>query len=91
MKINRALLWDYDFSEDALRSSSFTSWYLSRVLSHGSSQDIRDAGGVEEVRRCFGKLHLPLEVERLWSWYLNIPGPRAELYGYLHTFPTHLP
>ena len=80
MKINRRLFWDYAIPESGLESEAFKKWYLARALSAGSAQDIRDAGGVEEVRRYFRNLHLPLEIERLWSWYLGIPGPRPELW-----------
>ena len=91
MTINRRLIWDYRFSEEEYETDAFKEWYLGRVLSHGSAQDIRNAGGVEAVRRSFQQLFLPLEVERLWSWYLGIPGPRAELYEHLDAFPRHLP
>jgi len=91
MKVNRWLIWDYDFSEEILRSESFKKWYLARALSRGSAQDIREAGGTEAVRQCFPSLHLPLEIERLWSWYLEIPGPRAELYGHLNAFSKRVP
>ena len=91
MKINRRLIWDYEFPPKSLESDSFKKWYLARVLSSGSAQDIRDAGGSEAVRRYFRQLHLPLETERLWSWYLEIPGPRAELYGHLNAFSKRVP
>ena len=91
MKVNRRLLWDYDFPEGTLQSEAFRKWYLARALSSGSAQDIREAGGAEAVRRCFPSLHLPLEIERLWSWYLKIPGPRAELYGHLNAFSKRIP
>ena len=91
MKINSRLIWDYSFSENDLLSEAFKKWYLARALSEGSAQDIRDAGGVDEVRRYFRHLHLPLEVERLWSWYLAIPGPRSELYGHLNAFSKRIP
>lgn len=91
MKVNRSLLWDHGFSEADLSTDAFKEWYLARVLSQGSSHDIRDAGGTAEVRRYFQKLHLPLETERLWSWYLGIPGPRTELYEHLNAFSKRLP
>ena len=82
MKVNRSLIWDYAFSEKDYDTDTFKEWYLARVLSNGSAEDIRNAGGVEAVRQYYLKLHLPLEVERLWSWYLGIPGPRTELYDH---------
>ena len=91
MKINPRLLWDYHFSAKDFESPAFKRWYLARVLSEGSAQDIRDAGGVEEVRRHFRDLHLPLETERLWSWYLGISGTRSEFYGHLNAFSKRVP
>ncbi len=91
MKVNRSLIWDYDFSERDYKTEAFEEWYLGRVLSKGSAGDIRDAGGREAVRRHFAKLHLPIEVERLWSWHLGIPGPRAHLYDPIDAFSRRIP
>ena len=91
MKVNKRLIWDYDFSEKDFESEPFKDWYFSRVLDRGRVQDIRDIGGVESIRTHFLHLHLPLEVERLWSWYLKIPGPRSELYDHPQFFTRRFP
>ena len=91
MKVNQQLIWDYKFSEKDYDTEAFRDWYLGRVLVHGSVQDIRNAGGVESVRAHFLLLNLPLEVERLWSWYLAIPGYRSELYDHPQFFTRRFP
>jgi hypothetical protein len=91
MKVNRELLWDHDFSEEDYETESFKDWYLARTITDGNTKDIQNAGGIPEIRKCFIRLHLPLETERLWSWYLNIPGPRTELYERSHLFSRIFP
>lgn len=91
MKVNKQLIWDYDFSEKDYGTEAFIDWYLCRVLARGSFQDVRDAGGVVAVRNHFPHIFLPLEVERLWSWYLGIPGPRSALYDRPQYFPRRFP
>jgi hypothetical protein len=91
MKVNRTLLWDHDFSEKDYDTEAFKEWYLARAITRGSVDDIRQAGGISEIRRHFSRLHLSLETERLWSWYLGIPGPRTELYGHPDLFSKPFP
>jgi len=68
-KINRTLIWDYDF-EGRYDSEEFKRWYISRVLSCGTKEDIRNIG-IETIRQYFTQLNLPTKIREFWEWYFN--------------------
>jgi hypothetical protein len=58
--INKALVWDYDVPGDLEENEAFLCWYLQRVLSKGSADDLR-AIGLETIYFYFPKLQLPAD------------------------------
>ena len=42
--INEKLVWDYDIPENAQQDEAFLRWYLARVLTRGSADDLRAIG-----------------------------------------------
>ena len=72
MRINRALLWDYHFSEEELQTESFRRWYIARVLTNGTFEDLKEVG-LETIRRHLPQLWLPAAIRNFWEWYFEIP------------------
>ena len=70
VKFNRALVWDYEISEEDLESEGVFIFYLSRVLNNGCFRDIAEIP-VETIEKYMGKLHLSSKVRRFWEWYLR--------------------
>lgn len=76
MKINQNLLWDYEFSPKERKTKKFKQWYLSRVLSHGTSGEVaifRDS----EIRNAAKTASLPSAVKKFWQWYFDYGNPHA--------------
>ena len=67
--INKALIWDYDFKRD-YNTEEFKKWYISRVLSCGTKEDLRQLG-ITMIRQYFLKLNLPNGIRGFWKWYFN--------------------
>ena len=67
--INKALIWDYDFKgkED---SEEFKKWYIARVLTCGTKDDIRRLG-IDIIKRYFPILNLPNRIREFWTWYFG--------------------
>lgn len=42
--INEKLIWDYDIPPDVQENEAFREWYISRVLTRGSDNDLRAIG-----------------------------------------------
>ncbi|MEW6607227.1 MAG: hypothetical protein AB1414_07190 [bacterium] len=67
--INKNLIWDYDF-EGKYDTEEFKKWYLARVLTRGSAQDIRLIG-LEMIRKYLPSLNLPEKIRKFWSWWFD--------------------
>jgi hypothetical protein len=70
--INEKLIWDYDIPENAQQNEAFLRWYLARVLTRGSSEDLR-AIGIKTISIYLPDLVLPRDIRAFWEWYLNLP------------------
>lgn len=70
MKINRDLIWDYQFTPQQMQSQEFKQWYVGRVLMRGSSQDVRNVG-FETIRETLPHLSLPKDIRDFWQWYFE--------------------
>lgn len=70
LKINRTLIWDYDF-EGKYETEEFKKWYLARVLSRGAASDIREIG-FETIRNYLPVLNVPRRIRKFWEWYFSL-------------------
>jgi hypothetical protein len=46
-------------------------WYIQQVLTHGKAEDLRTLD-LEEVRRVFDQITLPMDVRNLWQNFLEM-------------------
>lgn len=72
MPINEKLVWDYDIPPDAQENEAFREWYIGRVLTRGTDNDLR-AIGLETIHYYFHRLKLPKRIRDFWEWYFNLP------------------
>lgn len=72
--INPNLIWDYQINEKGVKTESFFTWYLIRVLTHGTSKDIKSIP-LYVIRKYLEKITLPLAVKKFWQWYLSYANP----------------
>jgi len=79
--INKKLVWDTDIPPNAQTNEPFRTWYVKRVLTHGTAADIR-AIGLETIHQYLPRLHLPPDIREFWHWYFNDPSAK-ERYGHL--------
>jgi len=70
IKVNKKLIWDYDFSEDEYSTEEFKCWYIARVLMRGGIYDVRNLG-IDTIREYLPKLHLPERIRKFWEWYFS--------------------
>ncbi len=79
LPVNPALVWDYEIPPEEKQSDAFRRWYLARVLTRGSKDDLQTIG-LETIYAFLPHLNLPSEVRRFWEWYFNLPEvkPRYE-------------
>ena len=72
MKVNRALIWDHPFTKKDYDTESFRRWYVVRVLTGGTHQDVADLG-LDVIRRYLPDLWLPAAIQDFWEWYFDLP------------------
>ena len=77
MKVNKQLIWDYDIPEQNYDTPAFREWYVARVLTQGTLQDIRQVG-FDTIREMLPKLWLPAAIQYFWEWYFGMPHAHAE-------------
>jgi len=77
--VNPALVWDYEIPPEEEQTDAFRMWYLARVLTRGSSEDLR-AIGFKTIYCYLPHLVLPAAIRRFWEWYFNLPDVKAR-YG----------
>ena len=88
LPINKRLVWDYDIPADAQENEEFRRWYVTRVLTHGTSHDLKQTG-LQTIHNYFPHIHLPREIREFWQWYFAQPSSR-ERYGNLDPFPERI-
>ncbi len=82
MKINKRLIWDYDFSEKELKSEMFLKWYIVRVLERGTDKDLQEIG-IKNIFKYLKELNLSRSQREFWEWYFSSPNVRKK-YGNSH-------
>lgn len=68
-RINKELIWDYDFT-GKYDTEEFKDWYICRVLSRGTKEDIRQLG-ISTIKEHFFHLNLPNKIRQFWEWYFE--------------------
>jgi hypothetical protein len=81
--INPNLVWDYDIPDNPIQNEAFKRWYLARVLTRGSADDIRTIG-LDTIYTYLSALNLPSEIRSFWNWYFGLPAVK-EHYEHLNT------
>lgn len=70
IEVNKALLWDYNFSPDEIYGERFFIWYLGRILEHGTAAEVKRLP--REVIACYlDRLSISQRVRRFWEWYVK--------------------
>lgn len=85
--VNPALVWDYEIPLPENQSDAFRQWYLSRVLTRGSSSDLQ-AVGFDTIYTYLPGLNLPATIRDFWNWYFNLPDVKPR-YESTDTIPTN--
>ncbi|MDI6840293.1 MAG: hypothetical protein QMD71_05545 [bacterium] len=70
MKINKELIWDYEFEPNNFNSAGFKKWYIARVLTKGTIKDIKEVG-LETIYKYLPAITLPLQIREFWEWYFS--------------------
>ena len=77
--INEKLVCHFDIPESAQQNEAFLRWYLARVLTRGSADDLRDTG-IKMISVYLPDLSLPRDIRAFWEWYLDLPAVKKR-YG----------
>ncbi len=80
--INERLVWDYDLPANAEEDEAFRRWYLARVLTRGTSSDLR-AIGLPTIYAYLPVLQLPANIRAFWDWYFDLPHAKSR-YGHIN-------
>lgn len=88
MKINKQLIWDYEFTEQEMKQDSFWVWYIARVLTRGGAADIRDIG-LQNIHDFLPQTFLPQKIRSFWEWFFLLPESQAR-YGHFDASPKRL-
>lgn len=70
IKINEGLLWDYEFSEEQYKTKEFFTWYLSRVLNNGNSNDLKTIP-LNIIKKNLQNLNLSKKIRDFWEWFFQ--------------------
>ncbi len=70
IKVNKSLIWDYDFKEEQYETEGFFYWYLSRLLNNGNSEDIKTVP-LNIIKNNLLKLNLSKKVKDFWQWFFE--------------------
>ncbi|MDI6767288.1 MAG: hypothetical protein QME52_10745 [Bacteroidota bacterium] len=82
MKVNKNLLWDYDWKKSEFESEEFKCWYIARVLMRGTMKDIRDVG-IPLIKEYLPKITVSLRIREYWEFYFSRPSA-IKKYGEYH-------
>lgn len=72
MIVNKNLLWDYDWKEEQYESEEFKRWYIARVLSRGTAEDVRNVG-IPLIKEYLPKITVPLRIREYWEFVFTLP------------------
>ena len=61
MNVNKLLLWDYDWKEEQYETEEFKCWYIARVLSRGTMEDVRGVG-IQRIKEYLPKIQISKKV-----------------------------
>jgi hypothetical protein len=70
IEVNKALLWDYNFSPEEIHEERFFIWYLGRLLERGTAVEVKRLPR-EVIARYLDRLSISHRVRRFWEWYLK--------------------
>jgi len=70
IKVNKSLIWDYDFKEEQYETENFFYWYLARLLNNGNSEDIKTVP-LNIIKNNLLKLNLSKKVKDFWQWFFE--------------------
>jgi len=79
LPIRERLVWDYDIPADAQENETFRHWYVARVLTNGTAQDIQQIG-FRTIHDTLPFIHLPKEIHQFWIWFFSLSENRRK-YG----------
>lgn len=74
--VNPALVWDYEIPPQKAQTEGFRRWYISRVLTRGSSGDLQTIG-LDTIYAYLPELNLPKTIRLFWEWYFNLPDVKS--------------
>lgn len=66
--VNPNLIWDYDYNSKEVRNEHFLTWYLARVLTHGTSKDLKYFSP-HLIKKYLNNITLPKSIKKFWQWY----------------------
>ncbi len=69
--VNEKLIWDYDWSEQEYKTEKFFKWYLARVLSNGTAEDLKNIDFTLINKYLGNIIGIPRFVRSFWEWYLG--------------------
>lgn len=69
--VNENLIWDYDWSIEEYKTEKFFKWYLARVLSNGTTKDLKNID-FEIIKKYLKELNIARRIARFWFHYFNI-------------------
>ena len=72
MKINKRLIWDYEFTEKDFETETFRRWYVARALTNGTLDDLQGVGQ-KMIRRYLPQIWLPAAIRHFWEWFFGLP------------------
>lgn len=72
--LNRNLIWDYSLDEKDLKDEKILIFYIGRVLSHGTTDDVKQIP-LPVIKKYLKRLSLPKSVFKFWQWYLSYVHP----------------
>ncbi|MBI3195016.1 MAG: hypothetical protein HYZ34_11220 [Ignavibacteriae bacterium] len=82
MLVNKNLLWDYDWKEEQYETEEFKQWYIARVLSRGSTEDVQGVG-IGLIKEYLPKIAIPKRIREYWEFVFTLPIIKHQ-YGEYH-------
>ncbi len=72
MIVNKNLLWDYDWKEEQYETEEFKCWYIARVLSRGTANDVSGIG-IDVIKEYLPKITVPKRIREYWEFFFSRP------------------
>lgn len=70
--VNESLMWDFDWSEEEYKTEKFFKWYLARVLSNGTAEDLKNIDFKVIKKYLNNLIRVPRFIRNFWEWYLEM-------------------